>query len=184
MIRFNYLAKPQRSFRPRFGAVAIDDRVRGPLAALSAIIVLTSSLGLAQFTRLRAAENAYTRASIRLTADAPAVRAVETLRADVLRATRLDDGLGALRRTNLAHANELTWIGNRLPAHTWLRSLRYDSGGFWLEGTSERAAEVGAALLALVDAGHATIPQLVSLHDDPGGGSNRVSYSLRLATRR
>jgi Tfp pilus assembly protein PilN len=136
-----------------------------------------------QLTRLHAAQDRFAYASIRLAADEPAVRRSGALRAHILRETRLVEYVVGLQRTSLTRVNDLAWIGNRLPAHTWLRALRFDNGNYTLEGTSDRSAAVGTALLALRDAGHATLPQLVSLHDDGGTTATRVRYTLRVGRR-
>jgi Tfp pilus assembly protein PilN len=112
-----------------------------------------------------------------------AVRDVNALRERVARRRGLSDDLTAMRRASLAHTSELTWIGNRLPAETWLRSLRYENGRYTLEGTCARATAVGAAILALRDAAHAAIPQLVSLRDDRSAAPTSVRFTLRLQTR-
>jgi Tfp pilus assembly protein PilN len=184
MNRFNYLLASRRpAFTSRFAVLAIDNRVRGPLAALLVTVLLTATGGLIQLARLCAADQAYARAAMALSALQPAVRNVDAQRARVVRKTLLADYLLGIRRSDFVHANELTWIGNRLPPHTWLGALRYEAGSYSLEGTSDRAAEVGTAMLALHDAAHATTPQLVSLHDDGSAGAARVHYTLRLQTR-
>jgi Tfp pilus assembly protein PilN len=181
--RFNYLAAPGRPwFTPPPTVVAIDNRIRGPLAALLATIVVTAALGTVQLIRLHAAQDAYARASIRLQADELAIRDVDALRTRVARRRGLSDYADGLQRASLARTNELAWIGNRLPAHTWLRALRYENGRYTLEGSCARAAAVGAVILALRDETHAAIPQLVSLRDDHTAGATRVRFTLRLQT--
>lgn len=163
--------------------VAIDNRIRGPLTALIATVILTSTVSLVQLARLRTAQAAYVRASIQLTADEPRIRGIDALRAHVLRQTQLSAYVAGVRRISLGQANELIWIGNRLPAQTWLRVLRYENGSYSLEGTADRAAAVGTAMLALHDETHATIAQLVSLQDDGSTSATRIRYSLRLQTQ-
>jgi Tfp pilus assembly protein PilN len=184
MNRFNYLPVARRpSLAPRLTVVAIDNRIRGPLSALLATIVLTAALSTVQLVRLHTAQLAYARAAIHLNADQEAVRDVETLRRDVVRRRSLNDYVVGLARASLARTNELTWIGNRLPAQTWLRALRFEAGGYSLEGTCDRAAAVGTTILALRDEAHAAIPQLVSLRDDRSAARARVRFTLRLQTR-
>jgi Tfp pilus assembly protein PilN len=179
---FNYLAGKRRTAsgsRPR--GITIENRIRVPLAAFVAAVTLAASLSLVQLTRLHAAQERYDRASLRLIAGEPALRETAALREDILRGTRLIDSVAALRRTSLDRANELAWIGNRLPPHAWLRALRFENGAYTLEGTSDRTAAVGAAMLALRD-GRTTLPQLVSLRDDGGSAPTRVHYTLRVET--
>lgn len=184
MTRFNYLAARGPTFATRSIRVAIDNRIRGPLAALLATVVVTAALGAVQLVRLHVAQASYARATIRLVATQAAVRSVEAQRQRVLRRTRLHDYVASMRRASLAHANELTWIGNRLPAQTWLRSLRYESGRYSLEGSCDRAAAVGTVLLALRDDTHAAVPQLMSLRDDGSAATGRrVHFTLRLQTQ-
>ncbi len=184
MKRFNYLAGRRRTAGDsKLGGLAIDNRIRVPLAAFIASITLAATLDLVQLTRLHAAQDRYARASIRLAADEPAVRERGALRAHIQRETQLIDYVVGLQRTSLARADDLAWIGNRLPAHTWLRALRFENGYYTLDGTSDRSAAVGTALLALRDAGRATLPQLVSLHDDGASTAPRVRYTLRIETR-
>jgi len=185
MIRFNYLAKTRRPlFRSGFTTIAIDNRIRGPLAALIGTIVLTATLSMVQLARLHAAQSAYAAAALRLSADEPALDDLAALRKHVLDGTRLSERVAVIRRASLLHANELTWIGNHLPPQTWLTVLRYEGGSYSLEGTSDRASAVGTAMLDLHDAARATIPQLISLHDDGTGGATRVRYTLRVQTKR
>jgi Tfp pilus assembly protein PilN len=182
--RFNYLAGPrQAAGDSKLGGVAIDNRIRVPVAAFIASVTLAAMLDLVQLTRLHAAQDRYSRASIRLAADEPAVRESGARRAHIRHETQLIDYVVGLQRTSLSRANDLAWIGNRLPAHTWLRAVRFENGNYTLDGTSDRSAAVGTALLALRDAGHATLPQLVSLHDDGGSTATRVRYTLRVETR-
>jgi Tfp pilus assembly protein PilN len=185
MIRFNYLAKTRRfPFPTGLATFAIDNRIRGPLAALMATTVLTATLSMVQLSRLHTAQRAYAAAAMRLTADQPALDELNALRARLINGTRLSERVTKIRRASLLHANELTWIGNHLPAQTWLATLRYEAGSYSLEGTSDRASAVGATILALHDAAHATVPQLISLHDDRSGGTARVRYTLRVQTSR
>jgi hypothetical protein len=124
------------------------------------------------------------RAAIALTATEPAVRDVAALRERVARTAQLCDEIDSIRRSGLQRANEFAWIGNQLPAHTWLRALRYEDGVYSLEGTAEYASAVGAAILALRDADRATLPQLVALNADPNAGAARIHYRLRITSAR
>jgi Tfp pilus assembly protein PilN len=181
--RINYLGAGRSmalDFKPR--GLAIDNRLRGPLGTLIACITLVALLGFVQLTRLHVAQDRYARASIRLMTGEYALRDSVALRTRVMRDAQLVDYVNGLQRTSLTSANELTWIGNRLPAHTYLRTLRFENGTYTLEGTSDRAAAVGTAMLALRDAGHATLPQLVSLRDDGGSTPASVRYILRVQT--
>jgi Tfp pilus assembly protein PilN len=183
MNRFDYLSGTRRAvFNPRSGGLAIDNRLRIPLAAFVAAVTLVTMLGIVQFARLHAAQNRYERACVGLAAGKPALDETAALRARVARESRIVDAVAGLQRTSLDRANELTWIGNRLPAHTWLRALRFENGDYTLEGTSDRAAAVGAAMLALRGAAPAARPQLVSLSDDGSSAPPRVRYTLRLET--
>lgn len=178
VIRFNYIADVRARRRtPRIDAIAIDNRVRGPLAALAATVALTAAVSVVQVDRFHAARTSYIRAEERAAALRPQLDALSALRAHLATGRQLRDALDAMRRASLARVDDVAWIGNRLPAQTWLHTLRYDNGGYWLEGSSTQAAAVGASLLALADAQHQTAPELVSLHDDPAA---RVSYRLHL----
>ncbi len=184
MNRFNYLAGSRRNvFDSQPSGFAIDNAIRTPLAALVLSTTLVAMAGLVQLTRLHVAQEHYARAAIRLTADESAVRQSGILRAAILRENRLIGYVAGLQRASLDRANELAWIGNRIPAHTWLHALRFENGNYTLEGTSDRAAAVGTAMLTLRDTARATLPQLVSLHDDGGSSATRVRYVLRLETR-
>ena len=181
---FDYLSGARRAgFNTRPSGLTIDNRLRIPLAAFVAAITLVTMLGIVQFARLHAAQNRYEHASIRLAAGEPALDEIGAVRARVARDSRIVDAVAGLKRTSLDRANELTWIGNRLPTHTWLRALRFENGDYTLEGTSDRAAAVGAALLALRSAAPAARPQLVSLSDDGTHAAPRVRYTLRLETK-
>jgi len=185
VIRFNYLTK-SRGTPPGGGwtTLAIDNRIRGPLAAFAATLCLTAVLSAVQVARLQAAQHAYTAASLRLGIDAPALAAVAAWRGRLLGERQLDARVTEIRRASFLHANELTWIGNHLPAHAWLDVLQYANGVYSLEGTADRASAVGTAMLAL-DTGNPTeIPQLVSLRVDGRPGPQRVHFSLRLQTQR
>jgi Tfp pilus assembly protein PilN len=182
--RINYLGATRPAgfaFKPR--GVTLDNRLRGPLGALIASVTLVAVLGFVQLTRLHTAQDRYAAASIGLLTDEFALRETAALRARIVREAQLIDYVGGLQRTTLASANELTWIGNRLPAHTYLRALRFENGTYTLEGTADHPAAVGAAMLALRDAGHGTLPQLVSLRDDGGTAPGRVRYTLRVQTQ-
>jgi Tfp pilus assembly protein PilN len=178
--RFNYLGGAREPFAAKLNTIAIDNRIRGPLAALLATIVLTATLSVVELARLRAAQDAYATVSQGLAADQHAVDEVNVLRANVLAKLHLSDRVAAIRRSSLAHANELTWIGNHLPAKMWLHVLRYENSGYSLEGTSERATAVAAALLALHDEAHGLVPQLMSLEDDANASTIRVRYRLHI----
>jgi Tfp pilus assembly protein PilN len=181
--RFDYL--PHRGHSGvairRLGLV-IDNRIRGPLAALIATLILVALLAGASIVRLHSAQDAYIAASGRLANDASALAQVREIRADALDGTRLIEHAAQLRATNVRSADELVWIGNRLPAHVWLRSLRKENDGYVLEGTALHVSDVGAAILALHDRTHPTVPQLVSLRNDPGASPARVNYRLRVPT--
>lgn len=180
--RFNYLPAPRPAFGARFAPIAVDNRVRGPLAALAIAIVFTIAASTVQIVRLHAAADEYARASMRLTADGPALREIAALQARLIRESDLSNYVDGVRRANLARANELAWIGNRLPAQTWLSTLRYENGSYSLEGTSDQPQSVAAAMDALRDPGHPITPQLVSLSDDPASGAQHVHYRLRIRT--
>jgi Tfp pilus assembly protein PilN len=179
--RFNYLQRGRPQLR--FATVAIDNRIRGPLVALFATLLLTAILSSAQLVRLQAAQHAYAAASTRLLNAEAAVARTRALHGRILAASRLAARVDGIRRASLVHANELTWIGNHLPAHVWLVALRYEGGTYSLEGTSDRASAVGAAMDALNDGSHPIVPQLVSLHDDGSTGATRVRYRLFLHKR-
>ncbi len=181
MTRFNYLVRARRSSVPRaLPVLAIDNRIRGPLGALVATVALTAILCTVQFARLQAAGRTYAAASAQIAADAPALAAVDALRARLSVLAQLDAAVSAMRRSSLARADELAWIGNHLPQQTWLTSLRYEDGAYWLEGTADHAAAVGAALDALHDPAHDVTPQLLSLRDNAGAAGPRFEYRLRL----
>ncbi len=183
MTRFNYLPRPRGAAFPlRFTTVAIDNRIRGPLAALIGTLMLTALLSTVQLVRLQAAQRTAAAASMQLAAGQAAIAEFRTLQARVDSDSRLSARVDDIRRASLQHANQLTWIGNHLPAHVWLAVLRYEDGKYSLEGTSDRAAAVGAAMDALRDSNRPTVPQLVSLHDDEGASDTRVRYRLRLQT--
>jgi Tfp pilus assembly protein PilN len=183
MTGFNYLGPSRRpSFPIRLTVVAIDNRIRGPLATLLATIVLTTTLSAVQLARLHAAQLAYVHASERLRAGEGAVRDIESRQARLRRLRELGDYVAGVQRASLARTNELAWIGNRLPAQTWLRTLRVERGVYSLEGTCDRVAAVGAVMIALRDEAHPAIPQLVSLHDDRTS-ADRVRFTLRLQTQ-
>jgi hypothetical protein len=183
MIRFNYLpAKRRRPTSARGLTIAIDNRIRGPLAALLATLGLCAVLGLLEFTRLESAQRAYAVAAMQLRGDTLALAQVGRLRERLVDDTRLRARAAELTRANIAHADELVWICNHLPAHTWLRSVRYEAGTYVLDGTAGRASDVAGAMLRLHDAGHPAIPQLVSLADDGSTSLTSVRYRLRLET--
>ncbi len=184
VIRFNYLAATPRMPRAAlFAGLAVDARVRGPILLLLATAVLTVLTATMQLARLRAAQDAYDRAALQVTAQAPAVAATVALRARIIRETQLLELVDATARTSASRADELAWIGNRLPAQTWLHSLRLENGVYSLEGTASRASAIAAAMLALRDSQRATVPQLVSLHDDGADSAAGVRYTLRIAVR-
>jgi Tfp pilus assembly protein PilN len=184
MNSFNYLgaARPLRwpSVATTF---AIDNRVRGPLALLMATLIFTTAVAVAQFSRLHAAQRAFTAMSTRLATSNASVAAINALRARVDEKTRLAAHIDDVRRISLVHANELAWIGNHLPQDTWLSALRYEDGNYSLEGTSKRIGAVGSAILALRGGDLATAPRLVSLRDDAGDASAHVHYTLVLEAR-
>jgi hypothetical protein len=183
--RFDYLGGLRRtSAASGSSSIAIDNRIRVPLAAFLAAITIAGAINLVQLTRLHAAQRSYARTSLHLMLDEPALREAGVLRARIVRETQLVEFVSGLRQTSLGRANELAWIGNHLPAHTWLRTLRYENGNYMLDGTSDRAAAVGTAMVALRDATHATATQLVSLHDDGGSTEPHVRYTLRVEQQR
>ena len=185
MIRFDYLHPARRApLRVCCGTFAIDNRVRGPLLALFATLAVTAAAGMVQLERLHAAQHAYARAAAALIANEPAVRDAAALQERAARSARLSDDVDDVRRSGLQHANDLAWIGNRLPAQTWLHALRFEDGAYSLEGTSVRVSAVGAAMLALRDVDRATVPQLVSLQVDPTAGAAPIRYRLRITTSR
>jgi hypothetical protein len=181
MNRFDYLSgarQPGLGSRP--SGMAIDNRIRVPLAAFFAAVTLAAMLGIVQLSRLHAAQVRYEGASVRLGAGEAAL---DETGARVQRETALIAYVAGLRRMSLDRANELAWIGNRLPAHTWLHALRFENGDYTLEGTSDRAAAVGTAMLALRGAARAGRPQLVSLRDGGASATPRVRYTLRVETK-
>ena len=181
MNRFDHLgpALPARRRLPT--AIAVDDRIRGPLAALAAIVVLTICLGAVQYERLLEARRAYEATAARLATQTSSLAALRAVRERVETQTRIAEAVADARRASLARAAELVWIGDHLPSDTWLRALRYDAGGYALEGTADRTAAVGTALLALHDPARAATPRLVSLRDDTAGGPAHVHYTLQLS---
>jgi Tfp pilus assembly protein PilN len=181
MNHFNYLGEARRLRLPTIATTfAIDNRVRGPLTALFATLLLSAAVSLAQLSRLHAAQRAYAAASAQLAASNTSVAAIKQLRARVAAKTQLTALVVDVRRISLLHANELAWIGNRLPPDTWLNALRYENGSYSLEGTSKRVGAVGSAILALRDNDLAPVPRLVSLHDVAGDVAAPVHYALRL----
>ncbi len=181
MTRFNYLpTREKRRFSAGAPLVAIDDRIRGPLVALVLTLLVVMAANVAQLARLHAAHAAYLSARAQAAADEPALRAVALLRARVIAAARRSDRVALLRRGSLGRADELVYIGNRLPAGTWLERVQYDGGDYVLEGGAERIADVGTALLTLRDPDR--VPQLVWLHTGSASG-DRVRYRLRLRQR-
>ncbi len=183
MTRFNYLAAGPREYRfHRPEGLAIDNRIRGPLAALTAIVVVCAALVIVQFQRLEAAHSAYLVAAARVN-DEPERDRSSVLRLRLQSDVRLAQAVAAARRDSLTHANALAWIGNALPGQTWLHTLRYDHGVYVLEGSAARTDAVGLALLALHDPARGMYPRLVSVRDDGTGGPIRVHYTLRIAAQ-
>ena len=176
---FNYLAAAQRRKPLAFGTtIAIDNRIRGPLAALVAIVVLTCAIGAVQLSRLGAAAQAYSVTSAQLAASELTVRSVKRLRARLDAQAQVADRIDEIRRTSLQRVSELAWIGNHLPRDTWLHAVRYEDGTYSLEGSSARAGAVGNAILALRENTRAAAVRLVSLHAD--ASTKRIDYTLRL----
>ncbi len=182
--RFNYLPDVRTQRFPNFAVrVAIDNRIRGPLATLGAILFVSAGLSTVQLARLHAAQHTSAVIAARLAASADSLAAIRCLRVRVHAARRMSEQLADMRRVSIAHANELAWIGNHLPSETWLSALHYENGAYSLEGTSSRVAAIGNAILALQVGGRAGEPRLLSLHED-AARPGHVMYSLRLEPHR
>jgi Tfp pilus assembly protein PilN len=185
MTRINYLEPSRRLPRLRLvRTIAIDDRIRGPLAALSATILVTLLTGLLEFDRLRVAQAVDARAAAHLAAVGTTLQDIATQASAARRATRVFAQIAAIRAANFRHADDLVWIGNHLPPQTALSSVRYEDGTYSLEGSSERPAAVAAAMIALHVGESTGTPQLVSLRADDGAALNSFRFSLKLQTHR
>ena len=178
--RFNYLNDRRIGWPAIAFTVAIDNRIRGPLAALVTTLILTAVVSFVQLTRLQSAQRSYAVACARLAASTSAASAVKAFGAQVEGKARLAAHVAQLRRISIVRVNELAWIGNHLPPDTWLTALRYENGSYSLEGTSERVAAVGSAMVALRADGRAGAARLVSLHDEANSSVRHVHYTLRL----
>jgi Tfp pilus assembly protein PilN len=182
--RFSYLPPAPTPAPVTLPTLAVDNRIRGPLAALLGTLVLTLLVSFVQLARLEAASRVDAAAVARLAADEPALRDLAALHAQVVQLRALSESVGEIRRSSLARANELAWIGNQLPPGTWLTAVRFEDGAYTLEGSADRAPAIGLAMTALRDDAHALNPQLVSLHDDPTPSGRRVRYTVRLEVSR
>ena len=181
MTRFDYLAAPRRRrcAAPRI-ALAIDARIRGPLAILAFTFLAVGALAAIGIARLHAEVRVTAALEERLATDAVPLAALLRERTRIARGAAILAHVAALRRSDGQRANELAWIGNRLPADTALRALRYEAGRYALEGTSRQVAAIGVAMLALRDADRGTIPHLVTLRANADGSPSSVNYELRL----
>jgi Tfp pilus assembly protein PilN len=181
MIRFNYLDDARhRSFNLTF---AIDNRIRGPLFALVAIVLVTVALTMVQLVRLRAAHEAYLMTSARLADGTAAVAQIKSLQARIDGKVQLTARVAEIRESSMSKTTELAWIGNHLPRDTWLRTLRLEHGTYSLEGTSTHVASVSGAMMALNDSSQTVVPRLISVHTDVSDPSAPVTYALRLDPR-
>lgn len=184
MIRFNYLADPRHAAgHPSKLTFAIDNRIRGPLAALVAVVLLTATITIIQLARFHAAQRVYAVTSARLALGLAAVARIKPIKARIDAKERLAERVAGIRQSSLQNTAELAWIGNHLPHDAWLRTLRFEHGVYSLDGTSAHIVEVSSAMMALHDSRRAIVPRLVSLHDDATDDNGRVHYSLRLESR-
>ncbi|GAC1416189.1 MAG: hypothetical protein NVSMB5_06230 [Candidatus Velthaea sp.] len=183
MNRFNFIAV-RRPMDFTIDKMTVPPRLREPAGALAATAALVTVLYGIQTIRLQEASERHGTAVARLARSEAAIRHFKMLDAEIARRSRLAAAVIDVQRSGVRRANELAWIGNRLPSETWLSSIRVDAGSYALEGGSERVAAVGAAMQSL--RGNPTLgtPQLQSVTDDASAASSRVRYALRLESAR
>ena len=181
MKRFNYLGRGNAAPARRIATtLAIDNRVRGPLAALAAIVLFTAAIAAVQLSRLHTAQTALTISAIRLATSERDVASLRILQRDTDVQARLVRRLNDSRSQSLMNIAHVVWVGNHLPHDTWLRSLRFENGTYSLDGTAARMAAIGNAIIALRSDSQSGVPQLVSIRNDSSDRNARIQYVLRL----
>lgn len=179
MTRFNYLAPRVLPFAS-VGKYVIDERLRPPLACLAGTIILIVAIYGVQMLRLNDAASRYEAYVQKQSASDIAVRDVKTLEGHVREMQRVTTQVSAIQRSGILNANQLAWIGNHLPADTWLAALHHDNGSYSLEGGADRIAAVGSAMIALRDNPQLGTPRLIAINEDPSKKSATIRYTLRL----
>jgi len=157
--------------RPR---IALDRRLWPSFAAVAAAVLLVAMVTGAETRRIAILDGDLATFADRIArADRDAARdrrAIAAVEHDRLIADAL---LGARRDTAVA-TNAIARIGNRLPARTWLTSVRTDPGGAWsIAGRSTQIERIGATLAAIAALDRGATTALVSI-----AASGRTGHTL------
>lgn len=179
MRRFDYLA-PQAVPFGAFGKRVIDEQLRPPLACLAGTLVLVLAIYGVESFRVDDAANRYEAYVQKLSASDAAVHDVKMLESRVRVLQRVAVKVNEIQQSGILGANQLAWIGNHLPKDTWLAVLRRENGAYSLEGSADRVAAVGSAMIALRDNPSLGTPHLITVSDDPGKKPGLIRYTLRL----
>ena len=156
MIRFNYHQSAYERFFGAAGARLATERLRAPMAAVGAALLVVTATWTFQTQRVAGLDDELAALRLRVhAASADGVRA-EGLKTSVVRLRAVRDGIAGARREALAATNTIARIGNGLPPQTWLTGVGATPAGTWtIDGRSTRVAEIGTMLRRIqgLDAG-------------------------------
>jgi Tfp pilus assembly protein PilN len=147
MIRFNY---HQSAFERLFGdapALRLTDRLRIPLAAIGAALLVVTATWWIQTQRVTALNDELAALQTRVQASHADESRAQRLMASVARLRALSAGIASARREAVAATNTIARIGNDLPPQTWLTGVGSTPAGAWtIDGRSTRVGEIGTML--------------------------------------
>jgi Tfp pilus assembly protein PilN len=181
--RFNYLAPAGLA---RWDAIVRrlrDPALRRPFFAFAIATVL---VGIACAVEDRRLDAAARRLAVMRAREATIARPRSGLRAlsdQIERLKKIDDEVRLVRLSGRARVAELAAIGNSLPPHVWLDTIRQSENGWAITGGARAVADVGSAMLALERAAGVGATTLVWARGGERDASS-VRYEMRLGRGR
>lgn len=178
MKRFNFIPTGVARIDGRHFLESIPSRLRLPILALCAVIIVLAGILTVDASQLHAAQNEIDEIESRRDRTQAAARAVAQIRVHVTAQQMLLSRVNAVRRHDLDCANELATIGNALPLRAWIASLHSDGTRWTIDGETRDPQAVAATLVALRRAAMLHAPALVSMRSS--NESHPIDYQLHV----
>lgn len=183
MTRFNFLGRDRIGEITEMLLLVRVPGVRGPFIVAAASLLLLGFLQALEDWRVSHAA-AHLANLVDRDAQMSATREkLHLMSRNVAHLLEIQAYVRGVRQSGFNRAVEIAFIGNCLPSHVWLTTLRYVETGWVLTGGAQQVSDVGSAMLALNKLPDITSTTLVAAHSTERGGEG-VQYEIRLGRRR
>ena len=182
MRRFNFLHDAPPDVIDRLRALRVTDELRTPLLALvTSILVVFAWYGLERYW-LASAEHEEVLATTRLAESRADLATTKLVRADVDQLLALDRRLRDIRLSGTSLAENLSDIGNHVPAHAWLTSISNVQDGLEISGRADSLISLSETVADLLSSRTAMSPTLVRASKDDRA-KNLVAFTVQVKKR-